>query len=199
MNRTLGERIKLYTEGKKTSKWDEELDKLVLGINSAPHKVTKFSPFYLMHGYHARRKIDNELKAEEMTGELSRERLEKAQLEVYKEQIKTTRPANYKVGQLVVIERKGPDLERGKKLAQKWTGPFLVLKYEKGRVNVIPLEEGLKEANYNVEQTKPYYGKLNPSQEEYFSRLCKRFGVLFHENNDQDLPLKNESAISSAC
>lgn len=87
MHRTLGERIKLYTSGRKTSKWDEEIDKLVLGINWAPHKVTKFSPFYLLHGYHARRKIDSELKIEKAPGEIfgdreiARERLEKAQLE----------------------------------------------------------------------------------------------------------------------
>lgn len=156
MNRALGERIKLFCSEKKTSKWDEELDRLILGINFAPHKVTRYTPFYHMHGYHARRKVDNELKTGEVLGNLSRdreiarERLEKAQ-EVYTRLMKQARHANYYTGQLVLVERKAPDLERGKKLAQKWTGSFMVLKYINGRVTVIPLEKGLAELTYNVD------------------------------------------------
>ena len=59
-NRTLSDRRRIYT--KDSSEWDAKLGAIVFAINTNVNKITKETPFYLMHGFEPRTILDNQWK-----------------------------------------------------------------------------------------------------------------------------------------
>lgn len=189
MNRTLGEKIKIYCDGKSTSKWDSELNKIVFGINTTIHTVTRFSPFYLLYGFHPRRAIDNKnnvLLANTnilKDRQLAKERLEKNQETLANKAM--ARRANYQIGDLILVQSKAPNA-RGKKLKGNFSGPYIVLEYEKGHVKVVPLLEEATISQFNVSNTKRYMSELTVKEEKRIKELCQKYGIPFYESTSAE-------------
>jgi hypothetical protein len=64
MNKTLCERLRIYCN--QIDNWDENLKELILGINSNINKVTRKSPFYLMHIFEPRVRLMNEWNSDNL-------------------------------------------------------------------------------------------------------------------------------------
>lgn len=179
MNRTLGERIKIFAD-ENHRKWDEKLPSILFGINSAVHSTTGYPPNYLLFGFTPRKLSDLRFDVKLSFGniQLARARaydkLVEQQRRIRERLMSSSTPSNYQPGDLVVIKRKAPDLVRGKKLTKPYYGPVLVIEHKRGHVNTISLmEESFGHKNsYNVDMTKPFHGSLTLNQKKKLREFC---------------------------
>lgn len=196
MNRTIGDRIKMYADGNHRS-WDDELPAIVFGINNAIHSVTKYPPAFLLFGFTPRKLSDLRFEVKPCTGDVllarsqAYDRLVEAQKRTRDRLVSISTSSNYQPGDLVVIKRKAPDLARGKKLTKPYYGPFLVLMHERGHIKTIsllPEQFGHRNA-YNVDVTKPFHGTLSIEQKKKLREFCSEHNItpeLYEENHGDE-------------
>ncbi|XP_074597888.1 uncharacterized protein LOC141852696 [Brevipalpus obovatus] len=201
MNRTLGERIKIYAD-KNYKNWDLALPSIVFSINNTIHGVTKYSPAFLLLGFSPRSPSDQKFAVTRCTSDVHMARAQAydrlvASQRKTKERLKNSGvQPNYQPGDLVLIRRKASDLVRGKKLTIPYLGPYLVLQYTRGHVKTISMAEkdfGHPNA-FNVNITKPFKGTLSPSQKRAFLEHCKLHDIIpkveaSEESVSEDAPL----------
>lgn len=73
-NRTIGERVRIFSDGKTAKRWDELQAENTFAINTTIHKTTEYAPFYLMKGYQPRKPSDNEFRMPLIGGEVTHDR-----------------------------------------------------------------------------------------------------------------------------
>lgn len=184
MNRTIGERVRIFAE-QNHRKWDVELPQILFSINNAIHGVTKYTPAYLFLGFSPRSPSDQRFAINKCTSDVhmaraqAYDRLRESQRKT-KERLKNAGiQPSYQPGDLVFVRRKAVDLVKGKKLTTPYHGPYLVLEYVRGHVKTISMvESNLGHPNaYNVNLTKPFKGSLSLKQKQVFLDFCKRNGI----------------------
>jgi len=140
INGVLTGSLKNYLENGDQSKWSYFLPYITLAYNATPQTTTKYSPFYLMHGFEPTFPIDNKIIPENIPYQLKQslielnkirdkipQRVHEAQIiqKKYHDKIHTT--VNYNINDLVMV--KFPFLEVGKspKLGPIYRGPFKII------------------------------------------------------------------------
>lgn len=132
--------LKNYIKNGDQSKWSYFLPYITLAYNATPQTTTKYSPFYLMHGFEPTFPIDNKIIPENIPYLLKQSLIElnkirdKIPQQVHKAQIiqkkyhdKTHTTIDYNINDLVMV--KFPFLEVGKspKLGPIYKGPFKII------------------------------------------------------------------------
>lgn len=139
-NQTVNERIRLFCNS--IHEWDKYLPQLTYSINTSVNKTTKRSPFLLLKGYEPRISLDNRFETIskdidiEVKRELGRENIENEQ---NKYLIKGNRmeQETFKSGDFVRIRKIFISNDRGKKLAKRLIGPFLIIDIEEAVVTAV--------------------------------------------------------------
>jgi len=140
INGVLTGSLKNYIENGEQSIWSYFLPYITLAYNSTPQTTTKYSPFYLMHGFEPTFPIDNKIIPENIPYQLKQSlielnkirdkiprRVHEAQIIQKKYHDKTHTTLNYNINDLVMV--KFPFLEVGKspKLGPIYRGPFKII------------------------------------------------------------------------
>ena len=151
--------------------WDEDIDMLELGFNSATQASTKQSPFALMYGFEPRLPIDAALVDFQPSVPASIERAQRIQraIQAAKEnlqvaqqrQIKNAsrRPASLKVGDTVLLSTEGLTLRsHSNKLCSRYIGPFAVTKEMNPNSYELELPPQLRALHpvFNIDKLKLY-------------------------------------------
>lgn len=168
--------LRNYIINNNQSRWYYYLPYITLSYNATPHSGTKYSPFYLMHGFEPRFPIDNKIIPDNIPYNLKQSLIQlnnirntipqiniKAQNNQKKYHDKSHKLIKYKTGDSVLI--KFPFKERGKspKLAPKYRGPFTIIKKINDlnyKIKLI-LDDKETEDVIHVRRLKPYYQKKN--------------------------------------
>ena len=151
--------------------WDDHLDMLELGFNSAVQSSTQYSPHELLYGAKARLPIDaaissltprnpaaiDRASAMKIAMQYAREHLKKAQVN----QIRNAdrRVSSFSVGEKVLLSTTGLTL-RGfdNKLAPRFIGPFTVTAVVNANAYTIELPSSLRALHptFNIDKLKKY-------------------------------------------
>ena len=141
-HQTLADYLKHYVEKYKTS-WDQWVDFAMFSYNTAPHSVTKFSPYELVFG--CKPNLPTVITSQEgptytyddyltdlktklgNSFETAREHIlgYKSHNKFYFD--KKARPTIYKIGDKVLLEREFWNLDKSKKLQARYEGPYEVV------------------------------------------------------------------------
>lgn len=165
MNKTLCERLRIYCQ--QIEEWDSKLKEVIMGINSNINKITRKSPFYLVHGFEPRTRSLNEWniidsrisKNIEQERQDSNLRTEEKQKKTLDQKNKPDRSSRLKTGDLVMKEIKGVSPEKGKHFTPRFEGPFLIVKkLDKGCVTMYCFRSK-KEIICNIDNLKKYFGQ----------------------------------------
>jgi hypothetical protein len=192
--RTLEDMIRCYCD-EYTDDWDELLIPLEMAYNDSFQASTKFSPFYMNYGRHPRTPqvmvvgLQEEPKtaASSYLSRLSdchraaRFHMKASQLRQAQNANKNRRPAEYKVGDKVLLSVyriRGADGKLFQKLQPKWCGPFevtRVIKHNAVELNSNELGHAFHNV-VNVDRLKPYVTgvdveKLNSHLEKQFRSI----------------------------
>ena len=173
IKRTIGKMV-----NEKHNDWNKYLSKSIFSINITMHKVTKFSPFYLLHGREPNLKCDVKLGlietyVDERESDFVRKRVDSGNRIARKRTIdhqvenKEIFDAHhtiktYAVGEKVLVANFVRKKGRVTKFLCKWKGPFSVVK-QLGPINYMLKDERVKASsfgqikNVSVRHLKPYY------------------------------------------
>uniref|UniRef100_A0A2S2QEP6 RNA-directed DNA polymerase n=1 Tax=Sipha flava TaxID=143950 RepID=A0A2S2QEP6_9HEMI len=164
--------LKNYINDDNQHRWSYFLPYITLAYNATPQTSTNYSPFFLMHGFEPYFPIDNKIIPEEMPYNIFKSLKElndirnkipqivkKAQQKQKKYHDKSHRIINFNPGDKVLV--KFPFLQVGKspKLAQKYRGPFKIIKKitELNYKVELTLNNKTTEDIIHVRRIKPYY------------------------------------------
>jgi transposase InsO family protein len=153
--------------------WDDYLDMLELGFNSAVQASTQRSPFELLYGTKPRLPIDVALapfaprnpaaidRAERMQTALrfARQQLLTAQERQTRNADRHRRSASFAVGDAVLLSTGGLQLRNfSNKLCSRFVGPFLVTAVVNANAYTLALPPQLQALHptFNIEKLKPY-------------------------------------------
>ena len=151
--------------------WDDYLDMLELGFNSAVQASTQRSPFELLYGMQPRLPIDVALsglaprnpaaidRAARMSGALSAARTQLARAQEQQTRNAGRRPAAFAVGDSVLLSTEGLILRGfGNKLASRFVGPFAVTAVVNANAYTLALPPQLQALHptFNIDKLKPY-------------------------------------------
>ena len=153
--------------------WDDYLDMLELGFNSAVQASTQRSPFELLYGMKPRLPIDVALapiaprnpaaidRAERMQVALrfAREQLLSSQERQTRNADRHRRPASFAVGDAVLLSTEGLQLrDFHNKLCSRFVGPFLVTAVVNANAYTLALPPQLQALHptFNIEKLKAY-------------------------------------------
>ena len=169
--------------------WDDYLDMLELGFNSAIQASTQKSPFELLYGMKPRLPIDVALapiapknpaailRAERMQQALTfaREHLLTAQERQVRNADRHRRQAAFAVGDFVLLSTEGLQLRQGSnKLCSRFVGPFKVIEVVNANAYKLDLPPQLQALHptFNIEKLKPYRDgrALFPDRPQRFDR-----------------------------
>jgi len=172
VNGVLCSSLKNYINDDNQQRWSYFLPYITLAYNATPQTSTNYSPFFLMHGFEPYFPIDIKLIPEGIPYDIQKslkelndirnkipQIIEKAQINQKKYYDKSHRIISFKPGDQVLV--KFPFLQAGKspKLAQKYRGPFKIIKKITDlnyKVQLI-LNKKLTEDTIHVRRIKPYY------------------------------------------
>lgn len=153
--------------------WDDYLDMLELGFNSAEQASTKHSPFEMIYGMLPRLPIDVALADFEPKNpaaidraarmfqavEAGRSYLLTAQDRQARNADRHRRPLTFKVGDAVLLSTEGLQLKRGtNKLCSRYIGPFPVTAVVNRNAYTLQLPNQLEALHptFNIEKLKAY-------------------------------------------
>lgn len=89
--------------------WTEELLKFLSGYRATPHSSTKFAPFALLFGRHARTKLPSArttvLEPEVWTRVRENDAISKTTMKTYAEQHRRIQESPLKVGDIVLVKQ----------------------------------------------------------------------------------------------
>ena len=153
--------------------WDDYLDMLELGFNSAEQASTKHSPFEMIYGMRPRLPIDVALADFEPKNpaaidraarmfqavEAGRSYLLTAQDRQARNADRHRRPLTFKVGDAVLLSTEGLQLKRGtNKLCSRYIGPFPVTAVVNRNAYTLqlPNQLGALHPTFNIEKLKAY-------------------------------------------
>ena len=175
-NRTLSDRLRIYT--KDSSEWDTKLGTIVFAINTNVNKITKETPFYLMHGFEPRTILDNQWNLTSQVDpqkQIKRRRLlarlksQRSQEKDYSLRSQRKGTAKLEVGDLVLWQAQNINRKLGKHLSPKFKGPYVVVGLNnKGTVIVIN-PRSRKKLVLSKSQIRKYFGNKPNNYEEILS------------------------------
>lgn len=171
--------LKNYSDDNNQTKWSYFLPYITLAYNSTPQTTTKYSPFYLMHGFEPQFPIDNKIIPEDIPYQLKESLIElnkirdripqsihEAQIIQKKYHDKKHTTMHFNVDDLVMV--KFPFLEVGKspKLGPKYKGPFKIIKKINDLNYKIKLVLNNKETEdtIHVRRLKPFYSRIGENR-----------------------------------
>ena len=174
-NRTIGERLRCHTDGQ-YKRWDAELLSLMLAINTTQNRTTSFTPFYLMHGYEARKKSDNlyGMPTRErdvmIDRRIARTRIDTIQVKTLEKRMQQAFKGDFQVGMFVYITREAAEPGKGKKLSRKAVGPYLISDIHNAAVSII--DPGTKKISVvNINRLKKYKGNWQPYMKALYTEF----------------------------
>ena len=182
-NRTLAERLAMDLEALDQSDWDEKLSSALAAIRTAPNSTTGESPYVLLFGSEARTIADvlyptgtqdssHEQGRDEFSNKLTRMQAlhAKVRQNVMDEHAKRSHRQNagirftpFKEGEKVWLY--GPPSKKGlskKLLAERWTGPYVVIKKLGETLYKVRAERGKRHTKIvNHRRLKRHYERPN--------------------------------------
>uniref|UniRef100_A0A158P5H3 RNA-directed DNA polymerase n=1 Tax=Tetranychus urticae TaxID=32264 RepID=A0A158P5H3_TETUR len=176
-NRTIAERLRSYVIANSTKDLKDTLEASLFAINSSVHKITRFSPYFLVFGRHPRKPLDNLLDFPDdnyfnvaQARKLAFARLHSQQLYQINRTKSLHKTSPYRLGDFVFVKNESVDPKLAKKFREKYHGPYLVCGLQKGSLLLLETTDlGLFSAN--VSNTKLYRGDLN----ERMKKLKEQF------------------------
>ena len=169
--------------------WDDHLDMLELGFNSAKQASTQCSPLELLYGVKPRLPIDVALAAVAPKNPAAIDRAERMQaalrfarsslLDAQQRQVKNAdrhrRHAAFAVGDAALLSTEGLQLRQGSnKLCSRFIGPFEVIEVVNANAYKLKLPPQLQALHptFNIDKLKPYRDgrKLFPTRPLQFDR-----------------------------
>ena len=164
MNKTLCEKLRIYCQN--IEDWDTHLKDIVMGINANINKVTRKSPFCLMHEFEPRLRLLNEWEIEtsKISEDIELEKQESKQKTIDEQKAlqrrsKPNRLSRLKTGDLVLREIKAVNLHKGNHFTPKFKGPYLIVKLLDKDCAVLYCFKSKKEVICNLNHLKKYFGK----------------------------------------
>jgi transposase InsO family protein len=166
-NQTVGKYLASFTDSS-TLDWELYLAPLAFSYNTSLHRTTKATPFALTFGQEARlpgfpnpdiQRLYGESEPAEwyqrlqQTRQLAVQHSMQAGTRTEADHNRTATAANYQVGQLVWLQEHN-FLNKNRKIAPQWTGPYKVVKvFDFGVIDIL-----YKNKNYrvNVGRVKPF-------------------------------------------
>lgn len=164
-NLDIGNQIRAALVNENLRNWVQYVDNILFTLNSNINRTTGFSPFYLMFGFEpfkpsdSRYPIDRPDRSVNDDRKIVRDRIVTSQqsyVSAHPENKMTC--AKLKPGAFVYI-RKFSTLRAGKKLTQKFSGPWLILERHSSIVRVVNVRN-LKVKTVNISHCKLYSGRL---------------------------------------
>ena len=161
-----------------TLDWELYMAPMAFAYNTSFHRTLKATPFKITYGQEARTINFNQRKqygedsgtelfqrmqiSHESMRQLAREQTNSAINRNVKDHDKTAHPRTFKVGDTVLIEVKDY-LNKNKKLAECFKGPFLVTRVSPNNTVTIRARTGKREYNYNTDMLKLYFSATTES------------------------------------
>ena len=183
-NKTIAERLRCNSTGI-YRKWDVDLNAIMFAINTAENRTTAYTPFYLLHGYEARKRADNHYgvptreKDVMIDRNIARIRIDMQQVKTLDERMEKAIRLNFRIGEFVFLSVEVAEQGKGKKLSYKAEGPYLVMEVGDTTAKVMNIHSK-KITIVNLNRLKKYYGKLTPAMQRlhqhYFGALEERSG-----------------------
>lgn len=151
--------------------WDRFLPFLLFAYNTSTHESTGYSPFFLLHGFHARSDVDDAFDYSSSVSEetaLQRlkylrtaRRLVAERLYLVREKMRERfdvhrRPNPFRVGDLVWIKCIMHQPGNARKLEKQFKGPFRLVSHAAVNDFIIEDSNGRRDT-VNVERLKPFY------------------------------------------
>ena len=183
-NHTLATQLTHYCNSSQTD-WDEYLPYVLFAYRTAPHRITRFSPYYMMYGREAKFPIDTaipavdasnltDLSAIEYVSELVKKMKElqeivikqSEQTQQQKEEYNRTLAdvPNYSIGSKVLLYIPVAKKGQSKKLTALWKGPYEVIDSWPNRLNY-RLQKLDKKGKNKIANAKPilvHVGRMKP-------------------------------------
>ena len=167
-----------YYKTTDTLDWELYMAPMAFAYNTSFHRTLKATPFKITYGQEARTINFNQRKqygedsgtelfqrmqiSHESMRQLAREQTNSAINRNVKDHDKTAHPRTFKVGDTVLIEVKDY-LNKNKKLAECFKGPFLVTRVSPNNTVTIRARTGKREYNYNTDMLKLYFSATTES------------------------------------
>ena len=138
--RTLKSLLRKYIKALGSQNWDDYLPYLQLAYHNTEHRITGYTPFFLMHGYEVRLPIDavmgtgpNDYQClteyrnhlVKVLGVARRNALDRMQ-DQQQRQVRSTRLPVYVAGDWVYLSTVKPHVHEPKVEHEPWSGPYLV-------------------------------------------------------------------------
>ncbi|RWS02882.1 pol polyprotein-like protein [Dinothrombium tinctorium] len=181
-NQQLLQLIRSYLE-KDLNEWDEILPFITHIYNVSLHSATKFNPFYLIHGYHAKLPIDFVFEANpniemsrdsyvyeiaiklQKARQLAKENIKNSQIDYKRFYDKNKVNSEFNVGDKCLINYPLSEALHKNKLNQKWIGPFTVVH----KVNNLVYEVESDDGKYyfdriHISKMRPFYLRRNENE-----------------------------------
>jgi len=176
INGVLSTSLKNYIENNNQSRWSYYLPYVTLSYNATPQTSTKYSPFYLMHGFEPYFPIDNKLIPDNLPYDIKKSLIELneirnkipsivsiAQQNQKKYHDKSHQIISFNPGNLVLIKFPFSEVGKSPKLGPKYRGPFKILEKINDlnyKVELI-LDNKVTEDIIHVRRLKPYHSREN--------------------------------------
>lgn len=141
INDVLCNSIKNYIDNNNQHRWSYYLPYITLSYNATPQTSTKYSPFYLMHGFEPYFPIDNKIISNNLPYDIKKSLIELNEIRnkipltiknIQNKQIKyhdkSHRMITFNPGDLVLIKFPFNEVGKSPKLASKYRGPFKIIK-----------------------------------------------------------------------
>ncbi|CAH1716191.1 unnamed protein product [Aphis gossypii] len=174
INGVLTTSLKNYIEDNNQSRWSYYLPYVTLSYNATPQTSTKYSPFYLMHGFEPYFPIDNKLIPNNLPYDIKKSLIELneirnkipsivsvAQQNQKKYHDKSHKIISFNPGNLVLIKFPFSEIGKSPKLGPKYRGPFKILEKINDlnyKVELI-LDNKVTEDIIHVRRLKPYHSR----------------------------------------
>jgi len=205
--------------------WDEHLTRIIFSINITPHRVTKYTPFYLLYGREPNLKCDVKLKLEESyvdddqsqiypkrthhAQRIAKNRISMEQL-YNKNRFDQSHPIKvYAPDDLVLIANYVRKKGKVSKFLYKWSGPFVIVN-QIGPINYLVKDcrENTKKVGklrkVSVRHLKPYYKRdykttTESSENESSSDVDSDFSLIPYPNTNKQIsvPLPSEYMVTT--
>uniref|UniRef100_A0A158P4M0 RNA-directed DNA polymerase n=1 Tax=Tetranychus urticae TaxID=32264 RepID=A0A158P4M0_TETUR len=203
-NRTIAERLRSYVLQNGTKNLKNALEASVFAINTSIHKITRFSPYFLVFGRHPRKPIDNLLEFPDsfsfdvnQARKLAYARLHSQQIYQINRTKALHQSSPYREGDFVYVKNESLDPKISKKLREKYHGPYLVCGIQKGSLLLLELED-LGLFSCNVSNTKLYRGELTEKMKKLKDQYFNPDTFLENENfNIPNTPSFIDSVINN--
>lgn len=140
INGVICQAIRHYIKENNQSRWSYYLPYIIFAYNNSIQTSTKYTPFYLLHGFNANTTIDSQIIPENLSYDIKKSleelKIVRQQIPEYIKKAQITQKLNhdrkhklmtYEPNQLVLVEFPFQEKNKCSKLTQKYKGPFKIV------------------------------------------------------------------------